>query len=207
MQNIDQLIDDIQYHGFSIIDNFLPQNCHEQLLQLAQKLEADGQFKQARIGRQLDTHQNDVIRRDKILWLEEKSGHEAVDAYLDRLHQLAIQLNQTLFLGLAELETHFAIYEPGDFYRLHVDQFSNSKNRQISCVYYLNQNWQTDFGGELKLYNKTDQLIATVMPRGNRFICFTSDLPHEVCQTQQQRFSIAGWLKKRVPIPGFSHSV
>jgi SM-20-related protein len=86
---------------------------------------------------------------------------------------------------------------PNGFYKKHVDQFATTKDRRISCVYYLNENWQPDFGGELTLYNTQDELLTHVQPLGNRFVCFNSDMPHEVCTAYQTRYSIAAWLKVR----------
>ena len=46
-----------------------------------------------------------------------------------------------------------------------------------------------------------DELIQDITPCGNRFICFKSELPHEVCLTLQTRYSIAGWMKTRSVFP------
>lgn len=156
-----------------------------------------GLFKSARVGPIVQAQQNNTIRTDEIYWLDEGSEEPAVQAYLKNAFQIAHILNQSLFLGLIEFETHFAAYHPGSFYKKHIDQFATKKTRKISCVYYLNEAWQEEFGGELKLYNKEGQLIQNVSPLANRFICFNSDLPHEVCLTHQPRYSIAGWMKTR----------
>lgn len=199
MSHIEQLADDIHRDGYSVIDHFLTETHYDQLRQLAQITNNFGQFKSARIGRHVDTIRNEDIRKDKILWLEDSVPHEARESFLKTINQIATRLNRSLFLGIRGLETHFAIYQPGDFYRKHVDQFSSNKDRVISYVYYLNHNWQPEYGGELKLYNLKQQMIKKVLPIGNRLICFTSDLPHEVCETQKTRYSIAGWLKTTNP--------
>ena len=124
-------------------------------------------------------------------------GDNAVNTYLSEIKKLSETLNQSLFLGLVDYEAHFSIYQPNNFYKKHVDQFATTQDRRISCVYYLNDEWREAFGGELKLYNKTDQLLANIMPIGNRFVCFNSDIPHEVCTAHQTRYSIAAWLKIR----------
>lgn len=154
-----------------------------------------GLFKTAKIGLQQESHLNQTIRTDKIFWLEEQSAEPALQAYLHQTQTLACDLNQYLYLGLKEFEMHFAVYQPGAFYKMHVDQFTRKKTRIISCVYYLNEQWQEDHGGELNLYTRKEQLIQKVIPHGNRFICFNSTLPHEVCTTQTERYSITGWMK------------
>jgi len=183
--------------GFHIIDNFLETEHCKSLLQLAQEMHQDGLFKRAKIGSNIKAHQNNTIRTDEICWLEEDSVEPEVHSYLKQTINIANILNQSLFLSLVEFETHFAAYQPGSFYKKHIDQFATKKTRKISCVYYLNESWQEDFGGQLKIYDKDHHLIETVLPIENRFICFNSELPHEVCLTQQPRYSIAGWMKTR----------
>lgn len=192
-----QIDDKLHDHGFAIIDNFLAQKDYESLTATAKSMHENGQFRSAKIGHQLDAKQNSTIRKDKLCWLEENSKNSAIEAYTKKMHAISEHLNRSLFLGLNEFEAHFAIYPPGAFYKKHIDQFNSTKTRRISCVYYLNENWQNDFGGELKLYSQDDRLLATVLPEANRFICFNSDLPHEVCETKRTRYSIAAWMKTR----------
>lgn len=197
MSNRELIADNIYENGFHVIDNFLPSNVLQNLRQRAEFLNAEGQFKNAKVGRQQQAIHNNEIRKDKIHWLNELDDHQAVRAYLFKVNEIASILNQSLFLGLLDFESHFAIYKPGSFYKKHIDQFATTKDRQISCVYYLNEHWQDRDAGELKLYDTNDQLLFSTMPIGNRFICFRSDLPHEVCITYNTRYSIAGWMKTR----------
>ena len=60
-------------------------------------------------------------------------------------------------------------------------------------------------GGQLNLYNQQDELIRAVFPEGNRFICFNSELPHEVALTHQTRYSITGWMKTRTLSTNTAH--
>lgn len=181
--------------GYHIIDGFLETEHYQSLITHAHTMQQEGLFRSARIGMTVQTHQNNAIRTDKICWIEEDSTNASVLAFLNQTHTLANILNQQLYLGLAEFETHFAVYQPGAYYKRHIDQFAAKKTRKISCVYYLNEHWQEDFGGELNLYTTDNRLIQKVPPKGNRFICFNSELPHEVCLTHQTRYSITGWMK------------
>ncbi len=164
---------------------------------MAIELHQNNGFRNAKIGLKKQAQHNNTIRTDEICWLDDQSSNPSIQLYLDQTKQIAQILNQSLFIGLSDFETHFAVYQSGTYYKKHVDQFVDTKDRKISCVYYLNQDWQEDFGGELKLYNLQDQLVQIVHPHGNRFVFFNSELPHEVCLTQQTRFSIAGWMKTR----------
>jgi SM-20-related protein len=195
--NFELLTQDLCTQGFHIIDNWLKaEQCHNLRTQ-AQEFYEQGLFRGAKIGANVDSHQNETIRTDKILWLDEDDAHPTLQLFLNKIHKLAQVLNQSLFLGLNEIETHFANYQPGTFYKRHVDQFAAQKTRKISFVYYLNKDWRKEYGGGLKLYNHHEQLIQQVLPQENRFICFNSELPHEVSLTHQARYSITGWLKTR----------
>lgn len=191
------MIPNLCTQGFHIIDSLLEQEQCRALRATAEQMYAQGLFRHAKIGLKITSQLNKAIRTDEILWLEGTENRPEIQAFLTHIHQLADMLNQSLFLGLNEFETHFAHYQPGTFYKKHIDQFANQNTRKISFVYYLNKDWQAEYGGELKLYNQEEQLIQQVLPQENRFICFNSELPHEVCITHQPRYSITGWFKTR----------
>ena len=196
--NKQQCIDDAIFHqGFYIKDDFLGEQHHKNLRLAIQTLHDQGLFKSANIGRALNAMHNKAHRTDAIYWLDKHTATDAMNAYFHAIDLLAKTLNQSLFLGLMDFETHFSIYSPGNFYKKHVDQFLTTQDRRISCVYYLNDEWHPNDGGELKLYDHQDRLIKTVLPHKNRFICFNSTIPHEVCVTHKMRYSITGWLKSR----------
>ncbi|KTD49675.1 2OG-Fe(II) oxygenase [Legionella quinlivanii] len=189
------LIDNLCNQGFHIIENFLGEEHARQLRTNALCGDADQRFKQARVGNSSVSRQQE-IRGDSILWLDPDEFDLAVNYYFQKINQISRELNNVLFMGLNQFETHYAIYQPGTFYKKHVDQFQNNKDRRISCVYYLNEGWKAEDGGALKVYNQEEQLLVSILPQADRFICFTSDLPHEVELTHQTRVSIAGWLKR-----------
>ncbi|WP_428412133.1 2OG-Fe(II) oxygenase [Legionella sp.] len=197
MQNTEQLIDNLCNQGFHLLDEFLSLQHYFSLRATAKKLYDQGLFRSAKIGLNISSQQNKAIRSDEILWLESDNLDPAIQFFVNQIHQLCRILNQNLFLGLHEFETHFANYQPGTFYKKHIDQFAAQKSRKISFVYYLNEDWQDEYGGQLKLYNINDQLLENINPQGNRLICFNSELPHEVVTTNQTRYSITGWMKTR----------
>ena len=196
-QLTDELAENIYKRGFHIIDHFLDDPHYHALSDLLKTRYELGKLNEAKIGHRERANNNISVRQDKTSWLDDVPGNPAINAYFSAIHAIRLNLNQSLFLGLTDFETHFAVYPPGAFYKKHVDQFKTTQDRRISCVYYLNKTWQQEFGGELTLYNIADQKLCSVLPRGNRFVCFSSELPHEVCETQQTRYSIAGWLKIR----------
>lgn len=191
------LAEHIYQHGYAVIDDFLDTTHYVQLQKtLKHKLSA-GLFQPAKIGKQQQANRNQSIRTDEIIWLDPNSTETSIQTYLSAVSNIQLELNRSLFMGLMTFETHFAVYPPGSFYKKHVDQFIENNDRRISCVYYLNSHWESAYGGALSLYDKQDQLLASILPIGNRFVCFNSELPHEVCITQQFRYSITGWMKIR----------
>lgn len=192
-----QLDDDIHTKGFFIIDDFLGNNHYQSLWETLQVVYRDGSFRAAKIGQNIDANHVPTIRNDQIYWLDEDSDDTAINAWFTKINGIRSILNQSLFLGLNNIEAHFAVYQLGNFYKKHVDQFATTLDRRISCVYYLNENWQPEHGGELKLYSLDEKTHTMIEPRANRLVCFNSNLPHEVCTTRHIRYSIAGWLKVR----------
>ena len=184
--SVDQILDDLDQHGFSIIDDAYP--IDYQAAVAKECLTHLDEFRNAAI-------QNGVvsdIRSDHILWLtpEFSFSHQ----HTKSLSALAQTFNRAFYLGINDVEAHFACYNAGEFYALHRDNPQGKNGRMISSVYYLHQAWQDDFGGELRLQDKhgTWHIIA---PQPNRIALFQSDLLHEVLKSKQQRLSITAWLR------------
>jgi len=183
----DTLVDD----GYIIIDNALSPFLTKNLLDFAKSQDT---YKKAGISGSLDLHIDKERRRDKTLWLDEDNGVQS--EYLQWMNGLENYLNRSLYLGLSYFETHFAIYERGDFYEKHLDTFKNFKNRVVTVVYYLNEDWCDGDGGEIVIYDKDDNYLTKVSPMGNRMIVFMSEkFPHEVLPVNITRYSIAGWFR------------
>lgn len=156
---------------------------------------ADGvaAFRPAGIGRGTGAAIRPDVRKDRILWLEPPHP------LLERFEGLRVALNRSLFLGLRELECHFAIYPPAGFYRKHLDRHQSSDARVVSVVLYLNESWAEADGGLLRLYERDapDRLAATVVPRAGTLACFMSDsIWHEVTETGRERLSVTGWFRR-----------
>ncbi|MCK5854728.1 MAG: 2OG-Fe(II) oxygenase [Sulfurovaceae bacterium] len=183
----DALVED----GYIVIDNALTSHLTKQLLEVAK---TQNSYNQAGISASSDLHIDSTKRTDKTSWLDEDKGVQS--EYLAQMDGLKNYLNRELYLGLSYFETHFAIYEVGDFYEKHLDAFKNSKNRVVTVVYYLNNDWNEKDGGELIVYDKDDKFLAKVTPQANKMIVFMSEkFPHEVLPAKTTRYSIAGWFR------------
>ncbi|OTG80443.1 oxidoreductase [Acinetobacter sp. ANC 4558] len=188
---VDQILDNLDQHGFSIIDHIYTQEYRHSLTK--ECISHLNQFRNAAI-------QNGVvsnIRSDHILWINDH--FTIAQQHIQTLNYLAEQFNRAFFLGIHDVEAHFACYNAGEFYALHRDNPQGKNGRTISTVYYLHDEWQDGWGGELHLQDKNKQWHI-ISPKPNRIALFQSDLMHEVLQAKHQRFSITAWLRNDHPI-------
>ncbi|MRA04772.1 2OG-Fe(II) oxygenase [Acinetobacter lwoffii] len=184
--NVDQILDDLDQHGFSIVDDAYSSEYQHAVSQ--ECLSHLNEFRNAAI-------QNGVvnnIRSDHILWLQPE--FQISHRHIQTLQQFSQILNRAFYLGIKDIEAHFACYHAGEFYTLHRDNPQDKNGRMISSVYYLHGQWQTDWGGELRLQDKHGQWHI-IQPKPNRMALFQSDLLHEVLISKQQRLSITAWLR------------
>lgn len=190
-----QLLDSLVEKGWYVWPNAIETDLCQALLEEAQAHQQEGKLQRAGIGRG-DEHQlNSDIRRDKIKWLDGKTPTQ--QAYLAKMADLQFRLNRELFLGLFEYECHYALYQPGDFYKKHYDSFRDQANRIVTTVLYLNPDWSPGKGGELVIYaNEEDTKPTLVSPYfGTLAVFMSEEILHEVLPTQQSRFSISGWFR------------
>src|SRR5690606_38623821 len=106
-----------------------------------------------------------------------------------------------LQLGLFDYEAHFAHYAPGALYERHRDTFASDDprpRRVLSTVAYLNEGWEPADGGELLVFDAAGAELARVAPSSGAAVLFLSaEFPHEVRPARRERWSIAGWLRRR----------
>jgi SM-20-related protein len=152
-------------------------------------------FHAAQVGRGAAKQQIDSIRGDVIDWMD--AGNSTDQAYLACMEELRLGLNAALFLGLFDFESHYANYGSGDGYAKHSDVLQGKKNRILSTVLYLNEDWHACDGGELVVFEATGKtIVATVNPTFGTMIIFLSEsFPHEVLTSHATRRSIAGWFR------------
>lgn len=185
---VDAIVDD----GYIVVQNAMDERMVTALLDVAKNEETV--FKKAGISGAGDLHLDASRRRDKISWLDEDGL--AMSEYLKFAETLRETLNRELYLGLSYYEAHFALYGEGDFYEKHLDAFKGSKNRVVTTVLYLNEEWDEENGGELVIYDEDDKFINKVVPNAGTLVVFLSDkFPHEVLPSKVKRHSIAGWFR------------
>ncbi len=192
--------------GYAIVRGLVPDELAYRLAREARDLHNQECLERAGVGRADDFQLAASLRRDKTRWFDRSSS--AQSDYLDLMETVRLTMNRELFLGLFSYEAHYAAYERGGFYKRHLDAFKGARNRVLSSVFYLNDDWQEADGGGLAIYASNDSDAApllTVMPEiGTMVIFLSEEIPHEVLPTQRNRYSIAGWFRvnDRMTAPG-----
>jgi SM-20-related protein len=187
-------------HGWCVADDFLAPLLVSQLRHEARQRWRSGEFRRAGVGRGADLTVRSEVRTDRVLWLDPADLSAAQGRYWARLEDVRLAVNRTMFLGLHELEAHFAVYPAGAYYRKHLDKFRGMEGRQLSCVLYLNECWQDGDGGALRIYvdAANPDAYVEVLPAGGRLVTFLSArFLHEVMPAGRERFSLVGWFRRR----------
>lgn len=195
-----RIIDDLAEQGWSLQPAFISASLTMALAAECHRRAAQGALTPAGVGRGPFVAVNEGIRGDHIDWLEPGQS-AACDQYLAHLEQLRMALNQALFLGLEDVESHFALYPPGAFYRRHLDRFRDDDRRAVSAVLYLNPDWQAQQGGALRLYLQDDAAHDILPVAGSLVVFLSADIPHEVLPATRDRLSLTGWFRRRADNP------
>jgi SM-20-related protein len=182
--------------GIAIQDQFLAEAQIRALIDCAHQRRARGDFKAARIGGERSLQHRADIRGDSTCWIRPPllSPEQTL---LEELERLRLDLNREALLGLFELESHYAWYPPGAGYARHVDQPQGRGQRQVSLVLYLNEDWTSAAGGELRLFDSAGA-HRDIEPVAGRLVCFlTPGREHQVLATTRDRLSISCWFRAR----------
>lgn len=191
-----RIVDDLVAQGWSQQNLFVPDALTFELAAECRLRAAAGELEPAAVGRGAAQEVREAVRGDRIQWLEPGQA-DICDQYLQIMDSLRMALNRGLFLGLEDFESHFAQYPPGAFYRRHLDRFRDDDKRMVSAVLYLNDNWQTEQGGQLRMYLDNDR-AHDVDPVGGSLVVFLSgEVPHEVLPASRDRLSLTGWFRRR----------
>ena len=194
------IINHLADQGYAVIENFLPGQEIKALSHHAKSLRKNGEMHKAGTGLSKQNTNNSILRGDFIHWIEAGQACKIERIYLGAMSSLQQAINQSFFLGLFELESHFAIYPPGAGYQKHLDQFIGRNERKVSCILYLNEDWTKDDGGALRMYldQKDEKNYIDITPQGGTLVVFLSEeFLHEVQPAKRERISLTGWFRTR----------
>lgn len=198
MQAIDNMLSALEEQGWFVSDELIPHELTQQLLAEGQQRWDLGQFHDARIGRRQHLTLAADLRGDSILWLESDDQYPASQELFTLTGLMQQAFNRYFFLGLKQIELHYARYASGTGYTRHLDQHQNTSFRKITLVSYLNPDWTAEDGGELVLYDPFNptQELQRILPIAGRTVIFRSELiEHEVMPCKKPRWSVTGWFR------------
>jgi SM-20-related protein len=194
-EDFEVLIESFIQNKIGISDHFLTDilanHLKDNLLELLNK----NQLKAAGIGNDQHHSQNSTIRNDSIYWLDRKNQNEYQNSFLDLIENFVKYLNINCYTGITDYEFHYSLYETGNFYKKHIDQFQSNSSRQFSMISYLNADWLEADGGQLMIHSEGGN--QKIDPIQGKMVFFKSDeMEHEVMLTHKRRMSVTGWLKR-----------
>ncbi|XP_029454794.1 egl nine homolog 3 isoform X1 [Rhinatrema bivittatum] len=185
-------------YGLCIVDNFVGHKYGEKILQEVLGLYQSGRFQHGELANQ-KSGSNQAIRGDKILWVEgNEQGCENIGILLSKMDKLIMYADGKLghYKIRGRHKAMVACYPGnGTGYVRHVDN-PNGDGRCITCIYYLNKNWDSKVhGGMLRIFPEGKSYVADVEPLFDRLLFFWSDRrnPHEVQPSYATRYAMTVW--------------
>ena len=193
---LDRILQELRADGVSVSDGFLPPSDVRVLADCAALRRSRGEFLEARIGADGGLQRREDVRGDLICWLAGELFPAEAEV-LGALERLRARLNESAYLGLLDLEIHYAWYPPGAAYARHVDRPRGRSARRVSLALYLNEHRSPADGGALRI-QADDGRLRDVEPVGGRLVLFLSEArEHEVLPTHVPRLALTGWFRGR----------
>ncbi len=183
----------LEHSGFWYTDHLLTDELNASLFQRINELYETRQMRAARVGKNDEMRHDENERGDFISWIDTHEKRGITAEFISHMMDMQLHFNRIHYLGLKSIESHFAVYPNGTFYKPHRDVHRQGSSRVISFVHYLNPEWQTGHGGELIIYEDNGP-THTITPVYGRTIFFLSEMLHEVLPTAFMRRSITGWM-------------
>jgi SM-20-related protein len=188
--------DHLLRRNWAVLEHFIDSRQTSRLSAEAQELWSRRQFRAASVGRDAVQAQQEEVRSDSTYWFSD-DPMPAQRELLQFFDTLRTELNSQAYLGLIDVECHFARYGIGDFYAKHLDRFRSDDRRVVSAVLYLNEDWRAEDGGELKLFPRQEDAVL-VRPQAGTLTLFMSEhVEHEVLPAKRERWSVAAWFRRR----------
>ena len=158
----ENIVDDLVTKGFSIQEHGLPDFITQALL-ACQRSISEAEYQAAGIGRAENYQKAEKVRGDEICWITGSSSEGAL--WLSWCEAMQQYVNRSLFMGLFSFESHFAHYQPGDYYKRHYDAFKGETNRILTIVAYFNSYWHV-----LMMVNLSYMKVSMIKPASKFYL-------------------------------------
>lgn len=121
---------------------------------------------------------------------------------VEKLKQAADEMSDAIGKQFQSSAMTFQLarYADGARYVRHSDVGPQTPDRRLTVIYYMNQHWQQDHGGVLRLYlpvrSRSQSSIEPfdVAPLFDRLLVFRSEIEHEVLPSAAPRLALSGWI-------------
>ncbi|KAK2504294.1 hypothetical protein MC885_017910 [Smutsia gigantea] len=185
--------------GFCYLDNFLGEVVGDCVLERVKQLHCTGALRDGQLAGPRAGVSKRHLRGDQITWIGgNEEGCEAISFLLSLIDRLVLYCGSRLgkYYVKERSKAMVACYPGnGTGYVRHVDN-PNGDGRCITCIYYLNKNWDAKLhGGVLRIFPEGKSFIADVEPIFDRLLFFWSDRrnPHEVQPSYATRYAMTVW--------------
>lgn len=189
----------MQTYGICVLDRFLSEDEGLKILEEIKTLYNKGKFKAGQLVKGRGGGSSKEIRGDLIMWTD---GTEpdcvSIGNLISKMDSIVMgcQGKSSEFTISGRTKAMLACYPGnGTQYVKHVDNPS-CDGRRITCIYYLNKNWDSQInGGLLRIYPEGQDIVANIEPLFNRLLLFWSDRrnPHEVFPAYATRYAVTVW--------------
>ncbi|CAJ1074842.1 egl nine homolog 3 isoform X2 [Xyrichtys novacula] len=185
--------------GFYHVDGLLGNVAGDAVRDQVKDMHLSGALQDGRLAGSVPGIHRRSIRGDKIAWVSgTERGCEAIGYLLNVIDKI-ISVCASRLGGKAIRERSKAMVAcyPGNGagYIKHVDN-PNFDGRCITCIYYLNKNWnRQEHGGILRIFPEGKSYEVDIEPLFDRLLFFWSDRrnPHEVQPSYATRYAITVW--------------
>nr|XP_033806763.1 egl nine homolog 3 isoform X1 [Geotrypetes seraphini] len=185
--------------GFCYLDSFLGEVIGDCVLEQVKCMHYCGALKDGLLAGRCQGMSQSHLRGDKIAWIAgTEEGCEAIGFLLSLIDRLVLLCGSRLgkYYVKERSKAMVACYPGnGSGYVRHVDN-PNGDGRCITCIYYLNKNWDSKVhGGVLRIFPDGKSYVADVEPLFDRLLFFWSDRrnPHEVQPSYATRYAMTVW--------------
>ena len=227
MENMFQdksILQELEHGGYVVVDT-APKSTNAATLKLSQLLVEK-------------TKQHKSLRRDSVRFIEKEEAYDCdLGKQYDFLMSIAGHMNDNMNMKESPLAPLYpatkskpltnpqglqaAEFGKGEFYLAHSDNSETSPNvrrsfRHYTCIMYLNDDWNEEDGGALRLYPLNAEMpenctpetceYVDILPHNGRLVIFDSTLIHSVepvTHNEKLRRALTLWINRPEDIGDF----